>query len=198
MSSSIEKAILRLRKVKEKHGTASNGLDADSAVTQEATELQAPVLAEKRAEKKVDGNRKNQVNLDYDALHALGFITPKHRDENLEEQYRILKRPILMNAFGKGAAPVPGGNLVMVTSAMPGEGKSFTAMNLAISMAKELDSTVLLVDGDTIRASLSKILNVHEKIGLTDLLEEKVQGLEEVILSTDNPKLKIIPAGLRN
>ena len=152
---------------------------------------------DEREDTKEDAGLINQVSLDYDALHELGLITPKHRVDHLEEEYRILKRPILMNAFGKGAALVQKGNLVMVTSAMPGEGKSFTATNLAMSMATELDSTVLLVDGDVIRASLSKTLNVNDKVGLTDLLEEKVSGLEEVIISTQNPKLKIIPAGLR-
>ena len=221
MSSSIEKAISRLQKAKENKPEVPNDStvlsDEEPTVTITAAEPQKAVSGDKpdpstAVDKKVDVCAppvppaqfqseepafKNRIDLDYDALHALGFITPKHKVERLEEEYRVLKRPILMNALGKGAAPVAKGNLVMVTSAMPGEGKSFTALNLAISMAMELDSTVLLVDGDVIRASLSKTLNVDDRVGLTDILEGKIQGLENVIISTDNPKLKIIPAGRR-
>jgi len=138
-----------------------------------------------------------RVSLNYAELNRLGFITPTYNIENLEEEYRIIKRPIIMNAFAKGAAPVLFGNLVMITSALPGEGKSYTSMNLAMSMAMEMDSTVLLIDGDVIRASTSKMLGIDNRPGLTDLLEGKEEGIENVILSTDNPKLKIIPAGRR-
>lgn len=175
---------------KEKSVTSSA---ADQVMRSKGEEIQAdevPVDTEFKSHNKL-------IALDYIALEQLGFITPVHKIEYLEEEYRIIKRPVLMNAFGKGAAPVPKGNLVMVTSSMPGEGKTFTSFNLAMSVASELDLTVLLVDGDVIRASLSKTLNVEGYAGLTDILEDKVEGVEDVILSTDNPKLKIIPAGSR-
>ncbi len=209
--SSIEKAISRLQN--KKNGGA--GSTQKSTEPQESVEEAFPeegcldrsptftkdqVVSDRGEETSVKNKSKSQnkhITLDYVALEQLGFITPVHKIEYLEEEYRVIKRPVLMNAFGKGAAPVPKGNLVMVTSSMPEEGKTFTSFNLAMSMASELDLTVLLVDGDVIRASLSKTLNVEGYAGLTDILEGKAEGIEEVILSTDNPKLKIIPAGRR-
>jgi receptor protein-tyrosine kinase len=218
--SSIEKAIGRLQKKNEKersvkspssksedeilgvekiatHPDVSDALDnTKDAHFKETTEV-VDKLVDTHAAPVGEPSKNTQITLDYDNLNKLGFITPKYEIGNLEEEYRSIKRPILRNAFGKGAAPVPFGNLVMVTSALPGEGKSFTSLNLAMSMAMERDSTVLLIDGDVIRASVSKMLGVENSLGLTDLLEGKEGGVESVILSTDNPKLKIIPAGSR-
>ena len=69
------------------------------------------------------------------------MVTPDHPKSLLAEQYRLVKRP-LTNAQGRGAMRIEAGNLIMVTSSLPGEGKSFTAINLAISIAMELDYTV--------------------------------------------------------
>ncbi|MCF6281037.1 MAG: XrtA-associated tyrosine autokinase [Candidatus Polarisedimenticolaceae bacterium] len=217
MSNSIEKAISRLQKTGQSKPAITDEMPGqhtpsiepsidhlnaaapvgESSVDEPAEEIAIQPQHSDINERSVPGHRANKIALDYDKLHELGFITPIYRVPHLEEEYRVLKRPILKNAFGKGAAPVPNGNLVMITSALPGEGKSFTTLNLAMSMAMEMDSTVLLVDGDVIRASLSTILNVDNHVGLTDLLEGKAQGLEEVIVSTDNPKLKILPSGRR-
>ena len=195
--SSVETSSKKLHVEKIATPDESNVLDNTKDVHSRETTETDDKLVDTHVAIGSEPSKNTQITLDYDDLNKLGFITPKYEIGNLEEEYRAIKRPILRNAFGKGAAPVPFGNLVMVTSALPGEGKSFTSLNLAMSMAMERDSTVLLIDGDVIRASVSKMLGVDNCLGLTDLLEGKEGGVESVILSTDNPKLKIIPAGRR-
>ncbi len=135
------------------------------------------------------------LKLDFSQLEKAGYLTPHSGQSKLAEEYRMLKRPVLHNAFGKGAAPVERGNLVMVLSALPGEGKTFTALNLAMSMTLELDTTVLLVDADVIKPSLTGLLGLAGRPGLTDVLIEKNVELGDVILNTELSKLRVLPAG---
>ncbi len=133
--------------------------------------------------------------IDFGELKQLGFLSPSDRRSRQAEEYRMIKRPLLNNAFGKGAGLVDHGNLIMVTSAMPGEGKTFTSVNLAISMAMEQDFTVLLVDCDDLRCSTSKLLGVDEHIGIVDVLQDPELELGDAILSTSLPRLRVLPAG---
>ena len=89
-------------------------------------------------------------DLDFARLQAAGFITPALDHSKLLHEFRVIKRPLVQTALGRTAAPVPNRNLIMVTSAMPGEGKTFVALNLAMSLAMEMDSRVLLVDADVV------------------------------------------------
>ena len=95
------------------------------------------------------------------------------RASQIADEFRVIKRPIVRNALGRSGTKVKNGNLVMVTSALPGEGKTFTAVNLAISIAMELDITVLLVDGDVAHPDLPKLLGVPNSPGLLDLLDAR-------------------------
>ena len=88
-------------------------------------------------------------------------------------------------------------NLVMVTSALPGEGKTFTALNLAMSVAMEFDSTVLLVDGDVAHPSLPALLGVPNSPGLLDLLTRDDLDVADVLIRTNVEKLTVMPAGSR-
>ena len=96
--------------------------------------------------------------------------------------------------MGKGAAALTHGNLIMVTSALPGEGKSFTSINLAMSIAAELDHTVMLVDADVARPSVLRMLGLPAGPGLLDLLEGKAE-MSGVLLKTNVDKLTILPSG---
>ncbi|HET7033709.1 MAG TPA: chromosome partitioning ATPase, partial [Casimicrobiaceae bacterium] len=78
-----------------------------------------------------------RVHLDLGHLAAKGIVTPDAPRSQMADEFRVIKRPLIMNAMGKGAAPIKNGNLIMVTSALPGEGKTYTAVNLAISVAME-------------------------------------------------------------
>jgi protein-tyrosine kinase len=136
-----------------------------------------------------------EVQLDAKRLRAQGVLIGEGEGA-LAEEFRTIKRPLLLNAFGTEGRPlVEKGNLVMVTSALPGEGKTFTAVNLAMSVAMEMDRTVLLVDADVTRPGVARTLGIEAKEGLTDLLASETMDLSEVLLRTNNPRLRVLPGG---
>ncbi|WP_367184128.1 XrtA-associated tyrosine autokinase [uncultured Azohydromonas sp.] len=135
-----------------------------------------------------------RVELDLRRLAAANFVTPGAPRSRIADQYRVIKRPLIANALGKGAAPVAHGNRIMVTSALPGEGKTFTSVNLALSIAAELDTTVMLVDADVGRPSVLKTLGLAPGPGLLDVLEGRAT-MPEVLLRTNIDKLTLLSAG---
>lgn len=135
-----------------------------------------------------------RVELDVVALAAQGFLMPHTPRSQTGDQYRVIKRPLIKNAMGKGAATINHANLLMVTSALAGEGKSFTSINLALSIAAELDNTVMLVDADVARPSVLRMLGLPQGPGLLDILEDRVE-MSEVLLRTNVEKLTILPSG---
>jgi protein-tyrosine kinase len=137
------------------------------------------------------------VHLNLVQLEELGHLVPHSKRSLLTEQFRHIKRPLLNNA----RSPLAGanrGSLLMVTSALPREGKTFFAINLALSMAAEIDTAVLLVDADVVRPELMKRLGVNARLGLLDLLTRSDLDLEDVVLHTNVPKLSLLPSGTRN
>ncbi|PCH51947.1 MAG: protein tyrosine kinase [Cellvibrionales bacterium] len=136
------------------------------------------------------------LNVPISELHALGMVTQLAPRSETAEAFRIVKRPLIMNMAGDGAADIDNANMIMVTSALQGEGKTFCTISLAMSIAMEQDKTVLLVDADTAKASAGKLCGVpHNALGLVDVLENENIGLEDVIVSTNIPNLRIVPAG---
>lgn len=140
----------------------------------------------------------NRVNIDLERLHANGIITPSAPDVQLAHEFRVIKRPLIRNALGKSGAPLTNGNLIMVTSALPGEGKTFVALNLAMSIAMEVDSTVLLVDADVVAPSVPRFLGIKPAKGLMDVLVEPDLGIGDVMLKTNINRLALVPAGTRH
>jgi len=138
------------------------------------------------------------TNIDMSRLESIGLIAPPQDRAKLAEEYRRIKRPLLSNAFGNDADAVESGNVIMVASAMSGEGKTFNTVNLALSMANEMDITVLVVDLDVLNPALTRLLELDERPGFTDVLSDPDVTLADVILSTNIPKLKILPAGRRH
>jgi protein-tyrosine kinase len=138
------------------------------------------------------------VEIDFARLEKTGFITPGSPRSKSADEFRILKRPLLANALGASGIPVARGNLIMVTSAVPGEGKSFVSVNLAMSIAMEVDSTVLLVDGDVIAPSIPPLLGLSGSRGLVDLLTDPKLDVGDVLLRTNVPRLSLLPSGTAN
>ena len=138
---------------------------------------------------------RHSVELDLARLKAEGYAVPADGRSQLAEECRMIKRPLLNNAFGLGATLVPDGNLIMVTSTYPGEGKTFTAINLAMSLAKEIDKTVLLVDADVGRSNIFRVLGTPPAPGLLDVLLDHQLDLADVILGTNVPNLRLLPKG---
>jgi len=110
---------------------------------------------------------------------------------------RVIKRPLINNCVGKGATQVKHARRIMVTSALPGEGKSFISMNLALSIAMERDSTVLLLEGDPTRPALAEMLGIPPARGLMDLLVDPKLDVSDVLIRTNLGRLSFIPAGTR-
>ena len=135
-----------------------------------------------------------RVNIDIPRLEALGMVSPTENFTQIKEEYRYIKRPLLNNAFGPGASTLNQPNLVMVSSSFSGEGKTFTTVNLAMSMALEEDRKVLLVDADVIKPHVCERLGIPEQAGLMDYLTGKVE-VSDIILETNIPNLKLITAG---
>jgi protein-tyrosine kinase len=135
-----------------------------------------------------------QFAVDRNRMRALGLITPDDERTPLAENFRRIKRQILANVT-KHNAGAPPANLVLVTSAAPKEGKTFCAINLAISMALERDRTVLLVDADVARSSVSRALGLHAKGGLMEVLLDRHVDLADVLWQTDIGGLTVLPAG---
>lgn len=141
------------------------------------------------------GEMSRRVEVDLAQLAAKGIITPDAPRTQVADEFRIIKRPLLGNAQGKGQAPVDRGNLIMVTSSVPGEGKTFSAINLAISIAMEMDNTVLLIDADVSRPSVLNVLGLPAAPGLMDVLLDEKLDLGDVMLKTNIQKLTLVPVG---
>ena len=139
-----------------------------------------------------------RIELDMESLARHGIVTPGAERSHLADELRVIKRPLLRNVAGKGVVPVANGNLIMITSAVPGEGKSFTAANLAMSIAMELDHTVLLVDADVARPTLPTLFDLPPSKGLLDVLVDPNTDLSQVMLRTNVEKLSILPSGSRH
>jgi protein-tyrosine kinase len=135
------------------------------------------------------------VSVNLAKLRQLGMITPESEKSQLAEEVRLVKRPLVMNAFSNGVGAEKHKNLVMVTSSFPGEGKSFCSINLAMSIAMEMDHTVLLVDGDVSKPSIPSFLGFKAEKGLMDVLLDSKLDLADVLLRTNVEKLTILPAG---
>ena len=136
-----------------------------------------------------------RVELDWPALAAKHIISPDNLRSRTSDEFRLIKRPLIANAMGRSAAPIANGNLIMITSALPREGKSYTAVNLAISIAAEFDNTVLLVDADVARPSVLNLLGLPPGPGLLDMISGTRADLSEVLLRTDVEKLALLPSG---
>lgn len=138
--------------------------------------------------------RSKVVTIDLQRLREGGMIAPDGDKTPLAEEFRVIKRPLLKNAFGSGAS-IRNGNLIMVTSAFPREGKSFCAINLAMSIAMERDRTVLLVDADVARPSIPQKFGIAPDVGLMDVLLDSHVSLSDAIVRTNVNKLALLPAG---
>ena len=210
MSSLIEQAALRLEQLRQA------GVMVPDMPTAPVAPLPSAALAAQRLQHAVNGrdaappltptpqtstapqpsspSQSQRIDLDFDALAAANIVTPTAPRSLVADQFRVVKRPLIANAMGKGAATPAHANLIMVTSAVAGEGKSFTSVNLAISIAAELDNTVMLVDADVARPSLPRMLGVPEGPGLLDLLDGAAD-MADVLLKTNIDKLTLLRSG---
>jgi protein-tyrosine kinase len=141
------------------------------------------------------GRTSRKVEIDLDRLRVHGMLAPDAEHSLLAEEFRLIKRPILLKAMEKGPNSRRNSNLIMVTSARQGEGKTFCSVSLAMSIASEPDLTVLLVDADVAKSNLPDVFGFDADLGLVDVISDDSVGLSDVLLRTQLDNLSILPAG---
>lgn len=134
-------------------------------------------------------------SVDAVALERAGMVDWSRTRSRVSEEFRLVQRQILRNAFAPPSAEAGFTNLVMVTSARPGEGKSFTAVNLAGSIARQGNNHVLLVDSDSKRDSICYPMGLADAPGLLDLAANPRLDPAPMIVRTPIEQLSILPIG---
>lgn len=179
-------------------------LDNNSIGSSDDSGVLESVMVGEQLKADVDEPQPNQFEVTQKSVHKLplshlesmGLVSQNKLKSQITEEFRGIKRPLLRNVDSQGVGDA---NLIMVTSCFQGEGKTFSAINLMLSISMEKDKTVLFVDADVAKASAGKMLGIPDDArGLIDVLEHGVVGFEEVILPTNIPNIKIIPAGKLN
>ncbi|MCC6916641.1 XrtA-associated tyrosine autokinase [Nitrosomonas sp.] len=213
--SLIERAAGKLAKKDIKNFVPGDVLQHDS---REKSDRSSLFLSDTEVEKKGGGGSKvarsdllidpvnrvtdtksaKRIDIDLEGLHRKGVVTLHHTKSEVAEQFRLIKRPLLANAFNPDSG-IKNGNLIMVTSSLSGEGKSFCSLNLAMSIAMEMDHRVLLVDADVARPSIPVTLGFSpEEPGLLDVIRDPRLSISDVMMKTNVEKLTLIPAGRRH
>lgn len=184
--SLVEQAIARMR----------NQANAAAAKVANAVSS-APASPVPPVVSRVAGTAKpaTRITIDRLVLRANGYIAEEGKDRQFADHFRRIKRPLVEKAMSKDAAGEP--RVIMMTSALPGEGKTFTSINLALSMALERDVSVLLVDCDVAKRHVGEILGIKDDVGLLDALVDETLDVESLVAETNVPGLSILPAGRR-
>lgn len=198
--STIEKALQKKKALKQEQLEANATKAAEAEVSDESGVASAQksetVTEPAQTETTPAPVNKDTVNNFIDLVNTQkdGFVSEEGRNI-INEEFRVIKRKVLNNAFGPLAKTLTNSNIVMVTSPNPNEGKTFTAINLALSIAMEKDKTVLLVDADVLRPSVMKTVDQPFENGLMEYLLGEVDDLGKVMYRTSLETLRIIPAG---
>lgn len=156
----------------------------------------APAAPQVREAVRAPNVHQLKANVDRERLRAANYIVPEGPVTGLSEEFRIVKRQLLLAARGgKGFEPIENGERILICSANPNEGKTFCALNLALSMATEKDNRVLLVDADFAKPSIMSRLGIEGERGLMDALADPTIDAEDLVIETDIPGLSVLPAG---
>jgi len=189
--SIVEKAAERLRR---ELGTGS--AQRPTAPAYEPTPHDEARPAPQAPEDSAHDPAGDRIALDRQQLNRQGLFPPEAMAPHIAREYQRIKRPLLAMLDSDGE-PSRFANRFMITSANPGDGKSFTAFNLALSLAGELDRSVVLVDGDVAKPGISRGLGLHNHRGLMELLVDQQSDPNDYLVATDEPRLSVLPAGAR-
>jgi protein-tyrosine kinase len=133
---------------------------------------------------------------DLAGLQAAGLYPPERFARRLRDEYRAIRREVMGASLEKlGATGQAVGPVVAVTSPGPGEGKSYTSLNLALSIAGQGVYDVLLVDADFVKRTVSIACNLGDRPGLAELLSHPAASFFDYAYPTQMPRLHILPAG---
>lgn len=187
--SKIQEALNKLQSEKSGGQSSRNGEPAGES------KVVGKVVKRSKRHEHVSGTSTRIIEIDRKALRKEGLLAPEVQERTLADQYRIIKRPLIDNVADKGSAVLKNANLIMVASALPGDGKTTTAINLALSIAIEKDKTVLLVDADVAKPHVSRVFGLGQEPGLIEILKDQESDIADYIFRTDVPGLAILPAG---
>jgi exopolysaccharide/PEP-CTERM locus tyrosine autokinase len=184
--SLVEQAIARMRN------------QARAAAPKIAAAVSKPVAPPHIVDKVHDQAAKpaKRMTVNMEALRARGYLPEAGKDQQFADHYRRIKRPLVEKAMSEVTA-VGEPRVIMITSGLPGDGKTFTSINLALSMALERDISVLLVDCDVARRHVSEIVGLKEESGLLDALVDESVDADSLVVQTNLRGLSILPAGRR-
>jgi protein-tyrosine kinase len=155
----------------------------------------SPAALGEAAKEAVGDRRGAEVILDRGRLAGYGITVPSSGRSRTVEEFRLVKRNLMTQwSQGDALADQRSGRLIMVTSARPGEGKTFISLNLALAFASERDVKALLVDLDTQNSTLPQILGISGEQGIVDVLAGHLD-LSDALLQTNIANLMILPGG---
>jgi exopolysaccharide/PEP-CTERM locus tyrosine autokinase len=165
---------------------------AEPEVLKVEAEAPAPAPAPKQrpARAAAAARAPGSAAVDREALREAGFIEPDAPGGGLAEEFRIVKRQLLLGLGGSARA-----RTILVCSARPDEGKTFCAINLALSLAAEREREVLLIDADFPKPEILSILGLEGGAGLVDALADPSVDPEALVIRTDVEGLSVLPAG---
>lgn len=186
--SLIEKALEKMRAESAAAAGQPPPKPARPAAAAAPTALPGPAAAPRRVPRQT-------VEIDSDTLLAAGVLAPEDKQHQQVSDYRHIKRQVMSLAASASITVGAASRVIMVTSALPGEGKTFTAINLALSLALERDSSVLLIDGDVAKPNTSRLLNIERYPGLLDALADERAEVEDYVLGTNINGLYALSAG---
>ncbi|WP_017670527.1 AAA family ATPase [Blastomonas sp. AAP53] len=136
------------------------------------------------------------ARIDRDRLRESAFIVPDGPVTSISEEFRIIKRRLLASILAEANAGLGvAAQRILICSAQPNEGKTYSAINLALSIATEKDHDVLLVDADFAKPSILSSLGITGQLGLMDALADPAVAVEDCIIPTDIDGLSVLPAG---
>lgn len=138
---------------------------------------------------------KAMVQLDVALLREAGRLPSVRMARQVNDEMRRIKWPLLNAIAGRENSTPARNNVVLVTSALPGEGKTFTSLCLALSIVRDREMRVVLVDGDVARPGLTPTLGLEGRLGLNDVLDDVSRDISDVTYRTDVPGLFFVPAG---
>jgi exopolysaccharide/PEP-CTERM locus tyrosine autokinase len=192
--SFIERAVEQMRQGASAAKAESADQPAAGRAERRAAPAETPVSTPPpMAARSLQCRNPRTVRIDLPAMREAGVIAPEAEERRIAEEYRIIKRPLLKAMTGEQAQPLS--NLLVVTSAVPSEGKTFTSINLALSLAREHNREVILVDGDVAKRHVTHLFGLDDEPGLLDAGIAGGPDVEDVVLRTDNPSLFLLPAG---
>jgi len=167
-----------------------------TVIEQAAAEVDIPVVrgAGQSASSASYVNTEHVLEIDLAELERMGAILPDDARSKIKEEYKHIKRPLLQKALTR-TDPRSADNLIMITSPLSGEGKTFSSLNLALSIAVERDCRVLLIDADVVKPGLGRALAVDDYLGLVEYLNGEVDCLSDILLSTNINNLTVLPSG---